>query len=93
MTNQLIKIELTALANNSNSFNGKIYGDGSVYIGGVKYFLSEYNISSNDFISQVENAKGEYYEKEMEFQDEYMDIFGKGSEKVQAELINYINSL
>ena len=80
----LIKIELITLTINSKkAFSGKIYGDLSVYINDVKYKLEDYGTTGNEFLNSIKDAKNDFYEKEMDFEDE---------SNPTESMINYINS-
>jgi len=80
----LIKIELTTLATNEKkAFNGTFYGDGSIFINGEKYFTADFNTNPNDFRAALEEAKADFYEKEMDFEDD---------SNPAESMLKYINS-
>lgn len=82
--NDIIKIELTTLATNEKkSFNGKIYGDLSIYINDEKYMIEDYNTTGNAFLKALKEAKDDFYTKELDFEDD---------ENPTQSMLNYINS-
>jgi hypothetical protein len=93
----LIKIELLTLATNEKkAFNGTFYGDGSIYINGNKLMLSDYNTTPNEFRKALKPVQTDFYNKQMDLQDERVDnnedIDNEQVKKqIVADLISWIN--